>query len=74
MSLHPNKSLVFLGEESGYGVLWDLRIKHPILDFSVDFEYEKSFMNDKNFKYPQINPMHSEKITRSSFDSSGGLL
>ena len=36
-AVHPSGVLVYLGERTGYGALWDVRVKAPILDFNTNF-------------------------------------
>lgn len=38
LDVHPDGGLVFVGEKSGFGVLWDLRCPRVIADFYNDNE------------------------------------
>jgi WD40 repeat protein len=41
LDIHPDGGLVYVGEKSGFGVLWDLRCPRVIADFYNDFESVK---------------------------------
>ena len=43
MCQHKEGALVYFGEISGYGVIWDLRILEPVLDFNTNFDEERKF-------------------------------
>lgn len=38
LDVHPDGGLVFVGEKSGFGVLWDLRCPRVVADFYNDKE------------------------------------
>lgn len=38
LALHPDTGLIYVGEKSGFGVLWDLRCPRVIADFYTEKE------------------------------------
>lgn len=76
LAVSENEGIVYVGESSGYGAIWDLRVCQPVCDFNVDFREECRFLegygdyvvNDK------VEFCHSKKIGFSSFDRFGYLL
>lgn len=68
LELHHSSPIFAVGEDSGYIVIWDLRMGKPISDFNSQFSL------NNNLPKMNINNKHDGKITSLSFDSSGCLL
>ena len=74
MSQHPEGCLVYFGEDSGYGIVWDYRILEPVTDFNTNFDEERKFFEVKNYEFTNIKYVHEDRINDSNFDKTGLLL
>ena len=77
IALHSNPAIVYTGDDAGYGVVWDLRVRKYICDFNnkqLVSEFDDKELFPKSFRKDKVADRHSNKITRSSFNREGSLL
>lgn len=69
ISIHPDGSIIYVGEKSGYGVLWDIRCPRVISDF---YSSNKD-VSEGNlcFSSSEMKDKHYKKINTSQFSYDG---